>query len=156
MMGVRPGRNCHQALRKLNTMIERNRTSYVLDADVKGFFSHLDHDWIMKFIGSRIKDPNILRLVKRMLKAGIMEDYQFEPTEEGSGQGPVCSPVIANIYMHYVLAWWFEERIKPNILTFDTIYWLCSYRCIKIWMGIIWSFIVFIFTVSLQVSYINF
>lgn len=115
MMGFRPGRNCHQALRKLNTMIERNRTSYVLDADVKGFFNHLDHDWIMKFIGSRIKDPNILRLVKRMLKAGIMEDYQFEPTEEGSGQGSVCSPVIANIYMHYVLAWWFEERIKPNM-----------------------------------------
>ena len=115
MMGFRPGRNCHQALRKLNTMIERNWTSYVLDADVKGFFNHLDHDWIMKFIGSRIKDPNILRLVKRMLKAGIMEDYQFEPTEEGSGQGSVCSPVIANIYMHYVLAWWFEERIKPNM-----------------------------------------
>ena len=87
----------------------------MLDADVKGFFNHLDHDWSMKFIGSRIKDPNILRLVKRMLKAGIMEDYQFEPTEEGSGQGSVCSPVIANIYMHYVLAWWFEERIKPNM-----------------------------------------
>lgn len=115
MMGFRPGRNCHQALRKLNTMIERNRTNYVLDADVKGFFNHLDHDWIMKFIGSRIKDPNILRLVKRMLKAGIMEDFQFEPTEEGSGQGSVCSPVIANIYMHYVLAWWFEEKIKPNM-----------------------------------------
>ena len=82
MMGFRPGRNCHQALRKLNTMIERNRTNYILDADVKGFFNHLDHDWIMKFIGSKIKDPNILRLVKRMLKAGIMEDFQFEPTEE--------------------------------------------------------------------------
>lgn len=115
MMGFRPGRNCHQALRKLNTMIERNRTNYILDADVKGFFNHLDHDWIMKFIGSKIKDPNILRLVKRMLKAGIMEDFQFEPTEEGSGQGSVCSPVIANIYMHYVLAWWFEEKIKSNM-----------------------------------------
>ena len=114
MMGFRPGRNCHQALRYLNVMLERRYTSYVLDADIKGFFDHLDHDWIMKFIGSKVKDPNFLRLVKRMLKAGIMEDYQFEPTEEGSGQGSVCSPVIANIYMHYVLLWWFRNRVVPN------------------------------------------
>ena len=69
----------------------------------------------MKFIGARIKDPNILRLTRRMLKAGIMENYQYEPTEFGSGQGSLCSPVIANIYMHYVLAWWFEERVKPSM-----------------------------------------
>ena len=85
MMGFRQGRNCHQALRYLNVMLERRYTSYVLDADIKGFFDHLDHGWIMKFIGSKVKDPNFLRLVKRMLKAGIVEDYQFEPTEEGSG-----------------------------------------------------------------------
>lgn len=114
MMGFRPNRSCHQALRRLNTMIERKYTNYVLDADVKGFFDHLDHEWIMKFIGAKIKDSNILRLVRRMLKAGIIENYQFEDTEEGSGQGSVCSPIIANIYMHYVLAWWFEEKIKPN------------------------------------------
>ena len=89
-------------------------TNYVLDADIKGFFDHLDHEWIMKFIGAKIKDPNILRLVRRMLKAGIIENYQYENTEEGSGQGSVCSPIIANIYMHYVLAWWFEEKIKPD------------------------------------------
>ena len=115
MMGFRPGRSCHKALRNLNVMLERKSTNYVLDADIKGFFDHLDHDWIMKFIGSKIKDPNFLRLVKRMLKAGIMEDYQFEPTEEGSGQGSVCSPVIANIYMHYVLLWWFRNRVVPSM-----------------------------------------
>ena len=114
MMGFRPNRSCHQALRRLNTMIERKYTNYVLDADIKGFFDHLDHEWIMKFIGAKIKDPNILRLVRRMLKAGIIENYQYENTEEGSGQGSVCSPIIANIYMHYVLAWWFEEKIKPD------------------------------------------
>ena len=113
MMGFRPNRNCHQALRKLNMMIERKYTNYVLDADIKGFFDHLDHEWIMKFAGAKIKDANILRLVRRMLKAGIIKDYLLEATEEGSGQGSVCSPVLANIYMHYVLAWWFEERIKP-------------------------------------------
>lgn len=90
MMGFRPGRSCHQALRKLNTMIERNHTNYILDADIKGFFDHLDHEMIIKFVGSRIKDPNIIRLVRRMLKAGIMKDFIFEPTEEGSGQGGLC------------------------------------------------------------------
>lgn len=115
MMGFRPGRSCHKALRNLNVMLERRFTNYVLDADIKGFFDHLSHDWIMKFIGSKVKDPNFLRLVRRMLKAGIMEDYQFEPTEEGSGQGSVCSPVIANIYMHYVLLWWFRTQVRPRM-----------------------------------------
>ena len=115
MMGFRQGRSCHMALRKLNTMIERRPTSYILDADVKGFFDHIDHEWAVRFIESRIKDPNIIRLVRRMLKAGVVEDYWYEETEEGSGQGSVCSPVIANIYMHYVLLWWFRERIKPYL-----------------------------------------
>ena len=89
MMGFRPGRSCHQALRKLNQMIEGNGTSYVLDADIKGFFIHLDHEWIVQFIEMRIKDPNIIRLVKRTLKSGIIEDYHYEETGEGSEQ-EVC------------------------------------------------------------------
>lgn len=127
MMGFRPNRGCHRAIRKLNTMLERKPTSYVLDADVKGFFQHLDHEWIIRFIESKIKDPNITRLVRRMLKAGIMNDYQFEATEEGSGQGSVCSPVISCIYMHYVLVWWFKEVITPafryNVMK-SLFYWL--------------------------------
>ena len=99
MMGFRPNRGCHRAIRKLNTMLERKPTSYVLDADVKGFFQHLDHEWIIRFIESKIKDPNITRLVRRMLKAGIMNDYQSKQQKEGSGQGSVCSPVISCIYM---------------------------------------------------------
>ena len=114
MMGFRPNRNCHMALRKLNVMLEKEYTNYVLDADIKGFFDHLDHGWIIKFVESRIKDPNIIRLIRVMLKAGIMKDYVFEETEEGSGQGSVCSPIIANIYMHYVLIWWFKEKIQPK------------------------------------------
>ena len=119
MMGFRPNRGCHMALRKLNVMIEKNATNYILDADVKGFFEHIDHEWAVKFIGAKIKDPNILRLVRKMLKAGIIEDFQYEETEEGSGQGSVCSPVIANIYMHYVLVWWFKEKIQPNLKGFS-------------------------------------
>ena len=115
MMGFRPNRSCHMALRKLNDMIERHPTNYVLDADIKGFFDHIDHEWAVRFIESRIKDPNIIRLVRRMLRTGIMKDFQYEETEEGSGQGSVSSPIIANIYMHYVLLWWFREKVKPTL-----------------------------------------
>ena len=115
MMGFRPNRSCHMALRKLNAMIEKHPTNYILDADIRGFFDHIDHEWAVKFIEAKIKDPNIIRLVRRMLKTGIMKDYQYEEAEEGSGQGSVCSPVIANIYMHYVLLWWFKERIQPTL-----------------------------------------
>lgn len=115
MMGFRPGRGCHKAIQKLNVMLEMRPTNYVLDADIKGFFDHIDHEWAIRFIESRIKDPNIIRLVRRMLKSGIIEDYQYEETEEGSGQGSVCSPVISNIYMHYVLVWWFKECIDPKL-----------------------------------------
>lgn len=115
MMGFRPNRSCHMALRKLNDMIERHPTNYVLDADIKGFFDHIDHEWAVKFIESRIKDPNIIRLVRRTLRTGIMKDFQYEETEEGSGQGSVSSPIIANIYMHYVLLWWFREKVRPTL-----------------------------------------
>lgn len=106
------------ALRKLNHMIEVKPTNYILDADIKGFFDHLDHEWIIRFVESRIKDPNIIRLIRRMLKTGIMKDFTFEETEEGSGQGSICSPILANIYMHYVLVWWFNERIRPMLRGF--------------------------------------
>lgn len=119
MMGFRPNRGCHKALKLLNRMIENNNTSYVLDADIKGFFDSLNHEWIIKFVESRIKDPNIIRLIRRMLKAGIMKDYCYEVEESGSGQGSICSPILANIYMHYVLMWWFKERIQPVLRVFS-------------------------------------
>ncbi len=89
MMGFRPNRSCHMAIRKLNVMIEGHPTNYILDADIRGFFDHIDHEWAVRFIEAKIKDPNITRLVRRMLKAGIMKDYQYEETEGGSGQGSV-------------------------------------------------------------------
>lgn len=120
MMGFRPNRSCYKALKLLNTMIENNNTNYnILDADIKGFFDNLDHEWIIKFVESRIKDANITRLMRRMLKAGIMKDYNYEVEESGFGQGSVCSPIIANIYMHYVLLWWFKEKIQPLLKGFS-------------------------------------
>lgn len=115
MMGFRPNRGCHKAIQLLNVMLEKRKTGWVLDADIKGFFDHLDHEWIVKFVESRIKDPAITRLLRRLLKSGITKDFVYEETDEGAGQGSVCSPILANIYMHYVLVWWFKEKIQPNL-----------------------------------------
>ena len=117
MMGFRPNRGCHQALSMLNGMI-MYRTEYIVDADIRSFFDHMDHEWIIKFVESRIKDPNITRLIRRLLKAGIMNGFRYEETEEGSGQGSVCSPILSCIYMHYVLLWWFKEKIQPEMKGF--------------------------------------
>lgn len=115
MNGFRPDRNCHLALKKLEDMIMGEKVNWILDADIKGFFDHINHEWLIKFVQSRISDPNIIRLIRRMLKSGILKDGIYEETEEGSGQGSVCSPILANLYMHYVLIWWFNERIKPSL-----------------------------------------
>ena len=117
MLGFRPNRGCHQALSMLNGMI-MNRTGYIVDADIRSFFDHMDHEWIIKFVESRIQDPNITRLIRRLLKAGIMNGFSYEETEEGSGQGSVCSPILSCIYMHYVLLWWFKEKIQPEMKGF--------------------------------------
>ena len=116
MMGFRPNRGCHGALRLLNDQIGGHKTNWVLDADIRGFFDNIDHNWMMKFVESRIKDPRVLRLVTVMLKAGVVKDLSgFIPTEQGSGQGSVCSPILSLIYMHYVLMWWFHEIVEPSL-----------------------------------------
>lgn len=106
MMSFRPGRGCHKAIQKLNVMLEQRPTNYVLDADIRNYFGEIDYEWAVRFVEARIKDPNITRLLRRMLKAGILKDYEYEEAEQGSGQGSCCSPVISNIYMHYMLMWW--------------------------------------------------
>lgn len=112
--GFRPNRSMHDALKKLTEVIQYGKISYVVDADIKGFFNHVDHEWLMKFLELRIADPNIHRLVRRMLKAGIQEDGEFEPTEEGTPQGSVVSPILANVYLHYVLDTWFAITVKKQ------------------------------------------
>ena len=116
MMGFRPNRGCHDALRLLDNQIAGHKTHWILDADIRGFFDNIDHKWMMKFVGSRIRDSRVLRLVEVMLKAGVVKDLGgYEPTEQGSGQGSVCSPILSLIYMHYVLLWWFHEVVKPTL-----------------------------------------
>lgn len=114
MYGFRPKRGCHDAIKRLNYIIEKQKTNWVYDADIKGYFDNLNHEWIMKTLGVHICDPNIMRLVSRFLKAGIMEQGVYKDTEEGAIQGGNLSPLIANIYMHYMLTLWFYKVIKPQ------------------------------------------
>lgn len=110
--GFRPGRGCHQALRELGRIIETKRINYIVDADIKGFFEHVDHEWLIKFLKLRIGDPNIIRLIIRFLKAGVIESGITYDTPEGTPQGGVISPILANVYLHYVLDLWFEKAIR--------------------------------------------
>lgn len=113
--GFRPERSCHDALRMVNDICNRDKINYVLDTDIKGFFDNVDHEWLMKFLGHRINDPNMLRLIARFLKSGIREDGQKQETEKGTPQGGVCSPVLANIYLHYVVDIWFDRKISKQL-----------------------------------------
>ncbi|RIV18038.1 reverse transcriptase [Alicyclobacillaceae bacterium I2511] len=112
--GFRPGRSAHDALRALNRVIEKGKISYVVDADIRGFFNNVDHGWLMKFIHLRIADPNMRRLIVKFLKAGIMENGKVEPTDLGTSQGSIASPVLANVYLHYALDLWFEVAVKKR------------------------------------------
>ena len=112
--GFREGRGCHDALKELNYIIEKKNINYIVDADIRGFFDHVDQQWMMKFIAQRIADPQIQRLIVRFLKAGVMEAGIKYDTPEGTPQGGVISPILANIYLHYVLDLWFEKGIKKH------------------------------------------
>ena len=108
--GFRPGRSAHDALRRVAEVITNGQTQWVVEADIKGFFDHLSHTHLMRFLEHRIADPNLVRIVHRFLKAGVMEDGVFANSDEGAPQGGLVSPVLSNIYLHYVLDLWFEKR----------------------------------------------
>lgn len=109
--GFREARDCHMAIKHLDGIL-MGKTSWVVDADIKNFFGNVDHDWMMKFLEHEIADKNLLRYIKRFLKAGIMEAGNFTETDSGVPQGGLCSPVMANVYLHYILDMWFEVKVK--------------------------------------------
>lgn len=113
--GFRPNRNVHQALREVNQHIMIDKISYVLDCDIKGFFDNVDHKWLMEFLSHDIGDKNFLRYIVRFLKSGIMEEGQLQESKKGTPQGGLISPVLANVYLHYVLDSWFERHVKPTL-----------------------------------------
>jgi len=112
--GFRPNHNCHDALKALSSTIEKQSINYIVDADIRGFFDHVDHEWMIRFLAHRIADPNMLRLITRFLKAGVMEGGIIYDTPEGTPQGGIISPKLANIYLHYVLDLWFEKVVKKQ------------------------------------------
>jgi group II intron reverse transcriptase/maturase len=112
--GFRPGRGCHQALDALSVGIQRRKVNWILDADIRGFFDNIDHSWLLKFLEHRIADRRILRLVKKWLRAEVSEDGEWSPTKVGTPQGAVISPLLANVFMHYVLDLWMESWRKRH------------------------------------------
>lgn len=113
--GFRENRNAHQVVRYINQTIMCRKVNYVLEADIKGFFDNVDHDWLMKFLEHDIADKNFLRYIKRFLIGGITEGTELKESDRGTPQGGLISPVLANVYLHYVLDLWFEKGIKPRL-----------------------------------------
>ena len=110
--GFRPNRNCHQAVREIIEMVQYRKTNYVVEADIRGFFDNVDHDWLMKMLKHDIADKRFLELIEKFLKAGIMENGKYLDSERGTPQGNGVSPILANIYLHYVLDNWFDVIVK--------------------------------------------
>ena len=112
--GYRPGCSQHGCPDELGRTIQQKRINQVVEADIRNFFGKVNHDWMLKFLRHRIGDPRIIRLITRMLKGGILEDGLVKASEEGTPQGPILSPLLSNIYLHYVLDLWFSRVVKPG------------------------------------------
>ena len=110
--GFRPGRSPHQALDALNVGLVRRPVNWVLDADIRGFFDNMSHEWTMKFVQHRVADDRVLRLLQKWMTAGVMEEGEWKETEVGTPQGAVISPLLANVYLHYVFDLWAEAWRK--------------------------------------------
>jgi group II intron reverse transcriptase/maturase len=113
--GGRPKLSAHHALATLNEVIAGGKISWVLEADLKSFFGSLSHEWMLRFVEHRVGDPRLIGLIRRWLKAGIMEDGAVRPSEEGTPQGGSISVLLSNLYLHYVLDLWFERVVKVRL-----------------------------------------
>jgi group II intron reverse transcriptase/maturase len=118
--GFRPGRGCHDALDALSVGFTSKRVNWVLDADVEGFFDSIDHSWLIKFLEHRIGDNRILRLIHKWLTAGVSEEGEWSETKAGSPQGSEISPLLSNVYLHYVLdlwiQWWRKNHARGDVV----------------------------------------
>jgi len=132
--GYRPGRGAREAVKDLTFDLQYGRYGYVVEADVQGFFNHMDHAWLLKMLSLRVDDRAFLGLIRKWLKAGILEtDGEVVHPETGTPQGGNISPVLANVYLHYALDLWFEKVVKPRchgevLLCRYADDWVCAFR----------------------------
>ena len=113
--GGRPKLGAHNALATLNEVVAGKQISWVLEADLKNFFGSLDHDWVLRFVEHRVGDPRLINLIRRWLKAGVLEDGAIHPSETGTPQGGSISVLLSNLYLHYVLDLWFERVVRCRL-----------------------------------------
>jgi len=116
--GFRPKRSSHQALKELNDLIMFQPVNHIVEADIKGFFDNVSHEKLMEFMRIRIKDTTLLNLIKKFLKAGYIDDGVLVKPDNGTPQGSILSPMLANIFLHYVLDTWFETTVKSHVKGF--------------------------------------
>ena len=118
--GFRPGRSQHKALDALSVAIASKRVNWILDADIEGFFDTIDHEWLIKFLEHRIGDRRILRLIRKWLRAGVSEEGEWSKTTVGAPQGAVISPLLSNVYLHYVfdlwVEWWRKKHCRRDVV----------------------------------------
>ena len=118
--GFRPGRSQHDALDALSVAITSKRVNWILDADIEGFFDAIDHEWLIKFLEHRIGDRRILRLIRKWLRAGVSEEGEWSKTTVGAPQGSVISPLLSNVFLHYVfdlwIEWWRNHRCRGDVV----------------------------------------
>jgi group II intron reverse transcriptase/maturase len=113
--GFRPGRDCHQALREVGRIITYQPVDHIVEADITGFFDNVPHEQLLTFLQYRIVDRSLLYLIEKILKAGFVEDGKWESRDDGTPQGGILSPILANIYLHYVLDEWFATDVKDHV-----------------------------------------
>jgi RNA-directed DNA polymerase len=112
--GFRAGRGPHDALDALVVGISSTKVNWILDADIRSFFDEVSQDWLVRFVKHRIGDPRMIRLIQKWLRAGIPEDGVVTVSDKGTGQGSVVSPLLANIYLHYVFDLWAKRSQRPT------------------------------------------
>ncbi len=124
--GFRPGRSCHMAIRAVRDYLFRNSCEVVIDIDIKDFFGSLNHKRLMEMLEIKIKDKTLLRYIVRMLRAGVLSNGELKVTEEGSPQGSIVSPILANVYAHYTIDCWFEDVVKKHVRGAVELYRYCD------------------------------
>ena len=129
--GFRPKRNTHQALNEIDTIIMTRPVNHIVEADIKGFFDNVNHKMLMEFIKLRVKDTSLLLLIEKFLKAGYVDNNLLVKTDKGTPQGSILSPLLANIFLHYVLDTWFEQSVKTHTKGFcELVRYADDYVCL--------------------------